>query len=162
SPHAGARPTPSRDDGIAVNLAGAPVGGMIVVKSVMVAMRDGVRLATDLYRPGGTGPFPVVLVRTPYGSQSPDFAARGLYYVQHGYVFAVQNTRGKYDSEGDWYGKRDEGQDGSDAITWLGTRPWSSGKVGMVGPSYMGMVQYLVADQENPYLKALVPMAAPS
>jgi hypothetical protein len=135
---------------------------MILEKNVMVAMRDGVRLATDLYRPAGTGPFPVVLVRTPYGSQTPDFAARGLYYVQHGYVFAVQNTRGKYDSEGDWYGKRDEGHDGSDAITWLGTRPWSSGRVGMVGPSYMGMVQYLVADQENPYLKALVPMAAPS
>jgi putative CocE/NonD family hydrolase len=153
---------PPHDDAIAVTLPTAPNGGMIVQKNVMVQMRDGVRLATDLYRPAGPGPFPTVLVRTPYGSETQEFVTRGQFYVKHGYVFAVQDTRGKYDSEGDWYGKRDEAQDGSDAVTWLGTRPWSNGKVGMIGPSYMGMVQYLVADQENPYLKALVPIVAPT
>lgn len=142
-------------------VSGAMNGGIIVEKNVMVPMRDGVRLATDLYRPAGAGPYPVVLIRTPYGSETPEYAHQGQYYVDHGYVLAVQDCRGKYDSEGDWYGKRDEAKDGSDAITWLGTRPWSSGKVGMTGPSYMGMVQYLVADQDNPYLKALVPFVGP-
>ena len=146
--------------GVAVAVADAPAG-MIVEKNVMVPMRDGVRLATDIYRPGGTDKVPVVLVRTPYGSETPEAGARGKFYVRHGYALAVQDVRGKYDSEGDWYGPRSEAQDGSDAITWLGTRPWSTGKVGMTGGSYLGMVQYLVADQENPYLKALVPLVAP-
>src|SRR2546425_11208393 len=147
---------------VAMSLATAQGGGIIVQKNVMVPMQDGVRLATVLYRPEGPGPYPVVLVRTPYGSETPDFAKRGQYYVEHGYAFAVQDCRGKYDSEGDWYGRRDEAKDGSDAITWLGTRPWSNGKVGMTGGSYLGMVQYWVADQENPYLKALVPLVGPA
>jgi putative CocE/NonD family hydrolase len=139
-----------------------PGGGIIVEKNVMVPMRDGVRLATDIYRPSAAGQYPVVLIRTPYGTESKDFPKRGQYYVERGYALAAQDTRGKYDSEGDWYGKRDEGEDGSDAITWLGTRSWSNGKVGMTGGSYLGMVQYWVADQENPYLKALVPMVGPA
>jgi len=146
---------------IPVPLATAPGGGMIVQKNVMVAMRDGVRLATDIYRPAGREQYPVVLMRTPYGSESPATAKQAQYYVEHGYAFAIQDCRGKYDSEGDWYGKRDEAQDGSDAITWLGTQPWSNGNVGMTGGSYLGMVQYLVADQANSYLKAMVPMVAP-
>ncbi len=141
--------------------AGTPGGAIVVQKNVMVPMRDTVRLATDVYRPAGDGRFPVVLIRTPYGSETADYAQRAQYYVDQGYAFAVQDCRGKFDSEGDWFGKRDEAKDGSDTITWLGTQPWSSGKVGMTGPSYMGMVQYWVADQENPYLKALVPLVAP-
>jgi hypothetical protein len=142
-------------------LPGIPRGGIIVQKNVMVPMRDGVRLATDVYRPAGDGRYPVVLVRTPYGNEDPETVRRAKYYVEQGYAFAVQDCRGKYDSEGDWYGKRNEAEDGSDTITWLGKQPWSSGKVGMTGRSYLGMVQYLVADQENPYLKALVPMVGP-
>ena len=68
--------------------------------NVPVPMRDGVRLATDLYLPDADGPFPVVLVRTPYGSETPRFAEQGRFYATRGYVFAVQDTRGKYDSEG--------------------------------------------------------------
>jgi putative CocE/NonD family hydrolase len=146
---------------IAMPMATAPGGGIIVEKNVMVPMRDGVRLATDIYRPAGQGKYPVVLVRTPYGTESSAVGRQGQYYVEHGYAFAIQDCRGKYDSEGDWYGKRDEAKDGSDAITWVGTQPWSNGKVGMTGGSYLGMVQYLVADQENPYLKALVPLVGP-
>src|SRR5437867_5547163 len=146
---------------VALKVPEAPGGGIIVEKNVMVPMRDGVRLATDIYRPAGDGKYPVVLIRTPYGSETPGFAKRGKYYVERGYALAVQDCRGKYDSEGDWNGKRDEAKDGSDAITWLGTRSWSNGKVGMTGGSYLGMVQYWVADQENPYLKALVPLVGP-
>src|SRR5262249_7704397 len=122
---------------LAAKVAGQP-GTMVVEKNVMVPMRDGVRLATDIYRPAGEGQFPVVLIRTPYGSETPELAKRGANYVAHGYALAIQDCRGKYDSEGDWYGKRDEAKDGSDAITWLGTRPWSNGKVGMTGGSYLG------------------------
>ncbi len=155
-------PVEPAQEPVAASLEGAPGGGMIVQKNVMVPMRDGVRLATDIFRPAAPGKYPVVLVRTPYGNESTQITARAQRYVKRGYVFAIQDCRGKYDSEGDWYGKRNEAQDGSDTITWLGTRSWSSGKVGMTGGSYLGMVQYWVADQENPYLKALVPMVAPT
>ena len=129
--------------------------------NVPLPMRDGVRLATDLYLPDADGPFPVVLVRTPYGSETPRFAEQGRFYATRGYVFAVQDTRGKYDSEGEWYGRRSERDDTDDTITWLGTQAWSSGDVGMVGASYGGLVQMMVAPAGNPHLKALIPEVTP-
>lgn len=129
--------------------------------NVPVTMRDGVRLATDLYLPDAEGRFPVVLVRTPYGSENPAYAEQGRYYASRGYAFAVQDNRGKYDSEGDWYGRRSERDDTDDTITWLGTQTWSSGSVGMVGGSYGGLVQLMVAPAGNPHLKALIPEVAP-
>jgi putative CocE/NonD family hydrolase len=156
-------PTPDVErQSVALTAPGDSSGGIIVEKNVMVSMRDGVRLATDVYRPAAPGQYPVVLMRTPYGSETKAFADKGKYYVDHGYAFVVQDVRGKYDSEGEWHGKRDEAQDGSDAITWAGTRSWSSGKVGMTGGSYLGMVQYWVADQENPHLGALTPFVGPA
>src|SRR5262245_13016204 len=116
-----------RADPLAARLPGLEGRGIIVEKNVMVRMRDGVRLATDIYRPAEAGHHPVVLIRTPYGSETPEYAERGRHYVEHGYALAVQDCRGEYDSEGDWYGRRDEAQDGNDAITWLGTQAWSSG-----------------------------------
>ena len=129
--------------------------------NVPVPMRDGVPLATDLYLPGAEGRFPVVLVRTPYGSETPRFAEQGRFYATRGYVFAVQDTRGKYDSEGEWYGRRSERDDTDDTVTWLGTQAWSSGDVGMVGASYGGLVQMMVAPAGNPHLKALIPEVTP-
>lgn len=129
--------------------------------NVPVPMRDGVRLATDLYLPDAEGRFPVVLVRTPYGTETAAFSEMGAWYASRGYVFAAQDTRGKYDSEGDWYGRRSERDDTDDTITWLGTQAWSSGSVGMVGSSYGGLVQWMVAPAGNPYLKALIPDVAP-
>jgi putative CocE/NonD family hydrolase len=150
-----------RQEHVPVPLPGAPGDGMIIQKNVMLRMRDGVRLATDIYRPAGGEKYPVVLVRTPYGSETPEFLEKAQFYVKHGYAYAVQDIRGKYDSEGNWNGPRNEAYDGSDTITWLGTQAWSSGRVGMTGGSYLGVVQDAVADQENPYLKALVPMVSP-
>jgi uncharacterized protein len=150
-----------KEQHVPVPLAGAPAGGMIIQKNVMIRMRDGVRLATDIYRPAGDESYPIVLVRTPYGSETPEYIEKAKFYVKRGYAYAVQDIRGKSDSEGDWHGKRNEAHDGSDTITWLGTRPWSTGKVGMTGGSYLGLVQDQVADQQNPYLKALVPMVSP-
>ena len=146
---------------VPVPLPGAPGDGMVIQKNVMVRMRDGVRLATDIYRPAGVGKYPVVLIRTPYGSDTPDHIQKAKFYVKRGYAYVVQDVRGKYDSEGEWDGPRNEAHDGSDTVTWLGTRSWSSGKVGMTGGSYLGLVQVALADQGNPYLKALVPMVSP-
>lgn len=129
--------------------------------NVPVTMRDGVRLATDLYLPDAEGRFPVVLVRTPYGTETAALSEMGAWYARRGYVFAAQDTRGKYDSEGEWYGPRSERDDTDDTITWLGTQAWSSGDVGMVGTSYGGLVQWMVAPAGNPYLKALIPDVAP-
>jgi putative CocE/NonD family hydrolase len=129
--------------------------------NVRVPMRDGVRLATDIYRPDGDGKYPVVLVRTPYGTETPRFSDRGRYFAERGYVFAAQDVRGKYDSEGDWFGSRDEAEDGWDTIEWLAAQPWSSGNIGMLGSSYLGLVQWQVAPLGNPHLKALIPLVAP-
>ena len=139
----------------------SPEYNVIMEMNVMVPMQDGVKLATDIYRPDAKGKFPVVLIRTPYGSENRRYSDRGKFYAERGYVAGIQDCRGKYDSEGNWYGKRDETKDGDDTITWLGTQSWSSGKVGMVGSSYLGMVQWLVAHNQNPYLKALVPVVGP-
>ena len=141
--------------------ASAPTHDVKWAMNVPVPMRDGVRLATDLFLPDAEGQFPVVLVRTPYGSETPGHSEQGRYYARRGYVFAVQDIRGKYDSEGAWYGRRSERDDTDDTITWLGTRPWSSGSVGMVGASYGGLVQLMVAPAGNPHLKALIPEVTP-
>ncbi|MFC2164176.1 CocE/NonD family hydrolase [Acidobacteriota bacterium] len=143
------------------NSLSSPSYQVVMEMNVMVPMRDGVRLATDIYRPNAEGKFPVVLIRTPYGSESKAYSDRGMFYAQRGYVSSIQDCRGKYDSEGDWYGKRDETKDGDDTLTWLGTQSWSSGKVGMVGSSYLGIAQWLVSYTQNPYLKALVPVVGP-
>lgn len=145
----------------AFNRISSPEHKVVMEMNVMVPMRDKVGLATDIYRPDSEGKFPVVLIRTPYGSESRAYSDRGKFYAQRGYVTAIQDCRGKYDSEGDWYGLRDETKDGDDTINWLGTRTWSSGKVGMVGSSYLGMAQWLVSYTQNPYLKALVPVVSP-
>jgi putative CocE/NonD family hydrolase len=139
----------------------SPEYNVVMAMNVMVPMQDGVRLATDIYRPDAEGKFPVVLIRTPYGSENKSYSDRGKFYAERGYVAAIQDCRGKYDSEGDWYGIRDETKDGDDTISWLGTQSWSSSKVGMVGSSYLGIAQWLVSYTRNPYLKALVPVVPP-
>ena len=133
---------------------------------VPMSMRDGTRLAADLYFPEKPGVYPVLLERTPYGKhqsimvsiQAPQFLA------QHGFVVAIQDTRGRYASEGCWYPFREEAwaekQDGYDSVEWLATQPWSNGKVGTFGGSFAGFNQYLLAGQLPPHLVALFPRQA--
>jgi putative CocE/NonD family hydrolase len=133
---------------------------------VPIPMRDGSRLATDLYFPAEPGIYPVLLERTPYGKhqsimvsiQAPQFLAR------HGFVVAIQDTRGRYASEGDWYPFRDEAwaerQDGYDSVEWLAAQSWSNGKVGSFGGSFAGFNQYLLAGELPPHLVALFPRQA--
>jgi len=111
----------------------------------MVKMRDGVRLATDIYRPAENttpvdGKFPAILMRTPYSKavRAPAFAE---YFASRGYVVVVQDVRGRYNSEGHWRPLLDDGADGSDTADWIGHQPWSDGGIGTVGTSYEGGTQ---------------------
>jgi putative CocE/NonD family hydrolase len=125
---------------------------------VMVKMRDGVHLATDIIRPDAPGNFPVILQRTPYGRTSAFEAQR---YARRGYVFVVQDVRGKFDSEGKWQPFVNEARDGYDAVEWCAAQPWSNGKVGMIGGSYLGFVQWAAAREGSEHLKCLIPIVSP-
>jgi len=131
------------------------------VETFFVPMRDGVRLATDLYFPGsGDPPYPVVLIRTPYNKSWME--GYGRFYAGAGFVAAIQDVRGRWASEGDWEPFVHEGDDGFDAIEWLGTREWSTGKVGMAGGSYSGTAQFAAAVRKPPHLVTIVPNVAPA
>jgi hypothetical protein len=116
-------------------------------QTAMVAMRDGVHLATDFYLPTGNGPFPVILSRTPYDRLKGQGGASGL--TGSAYVYVIQDMRGRFASEGEnlpfigcgW----SEHQDGVDTIAWLRQQPWCNGKIGTVGGSALGITQNLVA-----------------
>ena len=100
---------------------------------------DGINLATDVYFPDGQGPFPVVLVRTPYNRVGRQGIARQ--FVRRGYAFVVQDCRGKYDSEGPFTPLVDEVRDGQATLDWVANQRWCNGRIGMWGRSYLGIVQ---------------------
>ena len=139
---------------------GEPAYEVVARKNVMVPMRDGVRLATDIYLPARNGAavegrFPVILSRTPYGKGGA--AADAKYYVPGGYVLVSQDTRGRGESDGIWHWMTDDRQDGYDAIEWIASQPWSDGKLGMMGCSYVGATQHLAAMERPPHLTTIIP-----
>ena len=109
-----------------------------IVSNIPVPMRDGVKLYADLYRPAREGKFPVLIVRTPYGKQRDGIHETKIQFAQRGYAVLVQDTRGRFESEGAWDPFRNEAQDGYDTVEWAARQPWSNGKVGMDGGSYLG------------------------
>ena len=129
---------------------------LIVERNVAVPMRDGVILRADVYRPDEPGPFPVLLQRTPYGKEWATLDGT-LQAAYRGYAVVNQDTRGRWASEGVHYPLRDEFLDGYDTVEWAGTQPWSSGKVGMFGGSYVGFTQWAAAIMQPPSLKAIFP-----
>ncbi len=132
-------------------------------KSIMVEMRDGIRLSTDLLFPSGAQePLPVILRRTPYSKSPFRDNERVRFWVGQGYVYAVQDKRGKYESEGDYAISIGDAEDGYDTVDWLAEQPWSNGKVGTIGCSYNGDVQMFLATQRNPHHAAMVPQATGS
>lgn len=136
-------------------------GGVRLDPNVMIPMRDGVRLATDLYRPtAGPGPWPVILVRTPYNKASPGQAGQLRRMAAAGYAVAGQDVRGKYNSEGQFRVQADDPDDGYDTVEWLSKQPWSTGKVGTTGCSYPGEAQIFLAKRHHPAHTAMIPMAA--
>jgi len=118
-------------------------------------MRDGVTLRADIYRPKAEGKFPLLLTRTPYDkNRVVDFCLKA---AARGYVVVAQDVRGRYASEGDWYPFRYESQDGYDTVEWAAVLPYSNGKVGMFGGSYVGATQYLAAIAKPPHLAGICP-----
>jgi len=128
-------------------------------------MRDGVTLATDVYLPADTGrrsargPFPVVLIRMPYGIREPYayMPAVGRHWARKGYACAIQDVRGKFGSEGEWDPLVHEVDDGYDTIEWIVHQPWCNGRVGMTGESYYALTQWAAAASRHPALRCISP-----
>jgi len=127
----------------------------------MIPMRDGVRLAADVYRPARNGAvtderFPVLLQRTPYDKTGSRLVEQAKFFASHGYVVVLQDVRGRYRSEGTFTKYIGEGQDGFDTVEWLAALPYASGAVGMWGTSYSAHVQANAAKLSPPHLRTMV------
>ncbi|MGE0453219.1 MAG: CocE/NonD family hydrolase [Vicinamibacteria bacterium] len=140
---------------------GSPIGwDVVVLRDVPVPMRDGARLACDVYLPalGGTpapGRFPALVERTPYDKRRPALWQSGHYFARRGYVAVMQDVRGRHRSEGDWFflGPH-EGPDGYDTLAWVTAQPWCDGGVGTFGLSYSTATQQALAVTRPPGLRA--------
>jgi putative CocE/NonD family hydrolase len=127
---------------------------------VEMKTRDGVTLYADIFRPKADGQFPVLLQRTPYGKNNDiSIALRG---AARGYVMIIQDVRGRFASEGEWYVFKHESEDGYDAVEWAAALPYSNGKVGMYGGSYVGATQMLAAIAHPPHLAGICPFVTGS
>jgi putative CocE/NonD family hydrolase len=122
-------------------------------------MRDGTMLLADIYRPQEAGTYPVILMRMPYDKEAAQtyVYAKPEAYASHCYIVVIQDVRGQYTSEGEFYPFRDEASDGYDTVEWAAGLPGSTGKVGMYGFSYVGATQWLAATQKPPHLAAIAP-----
>ena len=124
-----------------------------------IPMCDGVRLYAALYCPPKGDSFPVLLIRSPYSTQHPRYVNWAMRFAQHGYAVVMQDSRGRYESDGVWRPYIDETKDGYDTQQWIGGQPWCDGNIGTFGVSYPGFTQILPAPLRSPYVKALVPIA---
>jgi putative CocE/NonD family hydrolase len=146
----------------AILLATAPDSlGVLIRYDVRVPMRDGVTLSADVYRPDTRSKVPIILVRTPYDNGVASHVAAGKLWAKRGYAYVVQDVRGRGESDGTFYPMVTEANDGYDTIEWLAKQPWSNGKVGMMGGSYLGWVQVYAATLKPPALKTIIPIVTP-
>jgi putative CocE/NonD family hydrolase len=122
--------------------------------NVMVPMRDGVGLATNIARPAGEGKYPAILVRTPYGKENPKDAENQAIAAQ-GYVYIFQDCRGTGDSEGEWHPLVNERKDGLDTHAWVAAQPWCNGIIGTAGGSYVGFTQWILGPVAPETYKAM-------
>ena len=141
---------------------------VVIERDVKVKMRDGVELLADVYHPGrngspALGQFPVILVRTSYNKENRpiSFVPNQDYFVERGYIFIVQDVRGRYKSPGHFYHGIYESNDGFDTLAWIARQPWSNGKIGMTGVSYLAAVQQAAAVSGTPHLKSMFHIQAP-
>ena len=129
-----------------------------IEEGVAALMRDGVKLQATIYRPDAEGKFPVILIRTPYNNERyGNLSPFPRYAVQRGYVVIIQDVRGRYSSEGEFLPYVQEINDGYDAVEWAAALPYSNGKVGTQGCSYLGAVQWQLATAAPPHLVAIFP-----
>jgi uncharacterized protein len=122
-------------------------------------MRDGVTLRADVYRPHGDGPWPVLLARTPYGRDQPQLLAwlNPIETARQGFIVVLQDTRGRFGSDGEWTPFRFAREDGYDSVEWAAQLPGSNGRVGMYCASYLGNTQWMAAVEQPPSLAAIAP-----
>jgi putative CocE/NonD family hydrolase len=149
---------------LAASLLGAENYRVKVERGVSVKMRDGVILRGDIFRPDAAGKFPVLLQRTPYRRSitwgyDVNFAQRA---AALGYVVFLRDVRGRYTSDGEWYPFLHESEDGYDTIEWVAAQPYSDGRVGMFGASYVGATQMLAAIAHPPHLSGICPVVTAS
>ena len=135
---------------------------VIVEQDVMVPMRDGLKLASDIYRPTSNSrpldnKLPVLLERTPYDKTETPRENRAALFAKNGYIVVIEDCRGCFKSEGEFYFLLNEPQDGYDTIEWIASQPWCNGKVGTYGTSYMAWVQSAAATQNPPHLTCMFP-----
>jgi len=146
--------------GTAVLALAAEPYTVVFQRNVPVKMRDGVTLRADIYRPNADGKFPVLLQRTPYNKDGG--TAFGFKAAARGYVVIFQDVRGRYASEGEWYTFKSEPNDGYDTVEWAAALPYSDGRVGMFGGSYVGATQMLAAIAHPPHLAGICPVVTAS
>ncbi|MDE0823702.1 MAG: CocE/NonD family hydrolase, partial [Dehalococcoidia bacterium] len=132
--------------------------------NIAVAMRDGVTLYADIYRPDNDGPFPTILQRTPYDKSTSltNTMLDPIRAAKAGFAVVIQDTRGRHASEGEFYAFRDDINDGYDTVEWAASQTWSTGKVGMYGASYVGATQWLAAISRPPHLVTIAPTVTAS
>ena len=144
-----------------------PLSGMVIERDVMIAARDGVRLATDIYRPAGIGPFPAIVERTPYDKTAPSRSERtaavaaprsraavAAYFTAAGYAVVYQDCRGRYRSEGSFTKYLSEAEDGYDTLAWLVRQKWCDGRIATMGLSYAAHAQMALGCLDPPGLAA--------
>jgi putative CocE/NonD family hydrolase len=129
-------------------------------KNILCPMRDGTNLALDLVLPNGTGPFPVILERTPY-DKTNSYNIGIEDYARRGYAVVLQDVRGRFNSDGGFNPFCQEHNDGHDTVEWIADQEWCNGNVGMIGGSYTGQTQWFAASQAPKALKAIVPVESP-
>src|SRR6266567_2351257 len=144
---------------LCANLAAAQ-NEVTVERDVPVKMRDRVVLHADVYRPKTEGKFPVLLQRTPYNKDGG--VEFGVKAAARGYVTIIQDVRGRFSSDGEWYTFKHESDDGYDTVEWAAGLPYSNGKVGMFGGSYVGATQMLAAMAQPPHLAGIFPVVTAS
>jgi len=140
-------------------LLSQPTFEIVEKRGVEIPMRDGLKLSTDIYLPRTDAKVPVILTRTPYKKEMSEL--EGKFYARRGYAMAIQDCRGRFGSPGEWEPFVNEKEDGYDTIEWLAAQPWSTGKVGMIGGSYLGWVQWWAASQNPPHLVTIIPNVSP-
>ena len=126
---------------------------------ITIRMRDGTHLVADIFLPNVSGRVPAVLVRTAYSRKAP-FMAGYRSFLRHGYAVVLQDVRGRYASQGTFGSPAQEGPDADDTLDWIVGQPWSDGRVVMAGSSYLGIVQWWAATQDNSHLLAISPMCS--
>jgi putative CocE/NonD family hydrolase len=136
------------------------VPDLVVERNVSIPLRDGVVLRGDVYRPNTAEPCPVLLQRTAYGKQTATASGmlNALAAADRGYAVVIQDCRGRYESEGEWTPFFCEIDDGYDTVEWCAAQPWSNGRVGMYGMSYVGASQWLAAISTPPSLQCIFPV----